>query len=235
MHNISHHATSIPAVSYFINHPGSWYNPAVAGEYKKQRRLNGRRVFGLLLLAGVVYLLALMVRIYLAGKQDDLARRPYQADVIIVLGASQANGRPRPVLLGRLEHAITLYRQGYAPRLLFTGGKQPADNYTEAETGQRYAREMGVPAEAILLEPRGRTTMQSLQSCADIMRREHLTRAILVSDPPHAFRLRRMMRDIGVDAVVSPTPSTRVRSLHKQAEFIFREVGVYTLYRLFGV
>lgn len=204
----------------------------------KRRRLNGIRVFGLLTLVGAGYLLALLARIYFAGQQDDLrgvSPEHARADVIIVLGTRQNNGQPSAVLTGRLEHAIALYQAGYAPFLLFTGGKQPGDLHTEAGTGRRYAMEHGVPAEAILLEPRGRTTMQSLQACSVIMRDRGLKRAVVVSDPFHAFRLRRMMHDLGIAALVSPTPTSRIRSFSKQIRYVVYEMPKYTLYRLFGV
>lgn len=142
---------------------------------------------------------------------------------------------PSNILQGRLEHALALYQQGYAPYLLFTGGKQRGDQYTEAGTGRRYALAQGVPERAILLEAHGTTTMQSLQTCTLIMRQCGLARAILVSDPFHAFRLRRMAQDIGLSALVSPTPYTQVRSLRNQLLFDLREMPRYVGYRLFGL
>jgi len=53
-----------------------------------------------------------------AGYRPD----PRPADVILVAGAAQYNGRPSPVLQARVDHAIALWRAGQAPRLLFTGG-----------------------------------------------------------------------------------------------------------------
>ena len=45
------------------------------------------------------------------------------ADVILVLGAAEYRGRPSPVLEARLNHALFLYHQNMAPRILTTGGK----------------------------------------------------------------------------------------------------------------
>ncbi len=68
------------------------------------------------------------LRIWQVGRQDG--RR--NVDAIVVLGAAQYNGRPSPVLAARLDHAIELYKDGYAPYLVTTGGKLEGDNYTEA-------------------------------------------------------------------------------------------------------
>src|SRR5206468_871322 len=51
--------------------------------------------------------------------ENDEART---ADVIIVLGAAEYRGHPSPVLQARLNHALFLYLQHTAPRILTTGG-----------------------------------------------------------------------------------------------------------------
>lgn len=203
----------------------------MAEKRTKKRRLRGWRVLLLVGIAGLLYLATLIVRIHLAGQTDEKAH----ADVIIILGAAQANGVPRPVLKERLNHGIALYQQGYARYLLFTGGRKPGDRYTEASAGRLYALARGVPDSAILVEQSGRTTMQSLQTCAQIMRHHAMRRAILVSDPFHTFRLRRMAADIGMDALTSPTPSSAVQSPWMQLRYELREVGVYSVYRLCGI
>ena len=44
------------------------------------------------------------------------------ADVILVLGAAEYRGRPSQVLRARLDHAVELYRDHFAPLILTTGG-----------------------------------------------------------------------------------------------------------------
>src|SRR5690242_18485159 len=78
------------------------------------------------LLAG--YQLALLAGLWWQGTRDE--RRP--VDAILVLGAAQWNGAPSPVLQARLDHAIELYRAGYAPRVAVTGGVGDGDQYSEA-------------------------------------------------------------------------------------------------------
>lgn len=197
----------------------------------KKRKLHGWRVLLALLVLGLVYTVSLLVRVAAFGA----AGAPASADVIIVLGASQSDGRPNAVLRARLEHGIALYRQGAAPRLLFTGGCRPGDRYTEAETGRIYATDRGVPDDAILLENTGRTSWQSMQSCAEILRRHGLHRAILVSDPYHGFRLTRMAQDLRMETTFSATPHTKIQGLAVRARFILREVGAYIVYRTVGM
>ena len=49
-------------------------------------------------------------------------------------------------------------------------------------------------------------------------------RVIIVSDPLHMARALRAARRLGIDAVGSPTPSTRFRTFRTQREFLLREV-----------
>src|SRR5213596_1382238 len=91
------------------------------------------------------------------GKDE---RRP--ADAIVVLGAAQYDGRPSAIYQARLEHAVDLWSDGMAPLLVFTGGKEPGDRFTEGGSGARWALDRGVPEEAVLAEEHSRTTYQNL-------------------------------------------------------------------------
>jgi uncharacterized SAM-binding protein YcdF (DUF218 family) len=95
--------------------------------------------------------------------------------------------------------------------------------------------EHGVPERAIILEPDGRTTMQSLQACTKIMQEHRLQTAILVSDPFHAFRLRRISHDLHIGAVVSPTPYNPLKSPGERVKRNLHEVAAYAGYQLLGL
>ncbi len=179
----------------------------------------------------ILYPIVLGYLIYQTGLRDECSK----SDVIIVLGAAHYNGKPSPVQLGRLEHAIALYKAGVAPYLLFTGGKKRGDIDTEAETAKKYAMENGVPSENIFTENAGLTTMQSLQNAHDIMTNNNFSTSILVSDPFHMFRLKRIATDIGISALLSPTAYSRIISFNQNFKYISREIIVYSIYRLTGI
>lgn len=206
--------------------------PAASRAPGRERRRRKGLAFRLvrLVFAGVLgYVLVTAARIGYAGAGDHRQR----SDVIVVLGAAQFNGRPSPVYKARLEHAVRLYKDGYAPRILFTGGKQPGDTYTEASAGRLFALRHGVPDSAILEEREGRTTLQSMSAAASILKENHLHTALLVSDPFHALRLGQMARDLDMEARFSPAENSRIQSMPVRARFTLREVVVYTAYRLF--
>ena len=143
-------------------------------------------------------------RIAAQGDRDE--RRP--ADAIVVLGAAQFNGVPSAVFAARLEHAVALFNEGFAPWFIVTGGKQPGDRTTEAATARAYARAHGVPADRILMEDHGRNTIESLQAVEALMRAHELHSAVFVSDRTHMLRVLRMATDLGIHAAGSPTTTS---------------------------
>jgi uncharacterized SAM-binding protein YcdF (DUF218 family) len=184
-----------------------------------------------LILLGVVVTTA--VAVWRAAHTDE-ARRVDHADVIAVLGAAEYNGRPSPTLQGRLEQARLLFDKGIAPRILVLGGRQPGDRTTEADAGRAWLILQGAPADAVIAEPRGNSTLESLRAAWDYMRANGLRSAFLVSDPWHNLRIRRMARDLGIQAYVSATWHSAARSQSKRLAGYTRETFAYLYYRLFG-
>jgi uncharacterized SAM-binding protein YcdF (DUF218 family) len=165
-----------------------------------------RRVLGLVLLvAASIYTVAL-VMVLVVSQQDQ--RRP--ADAIVVLGAAQYNGRPSPVLRARLDHALQLYREGLAPRIVVTGGVGRGDTTSEATVGRNYLVSRKVPPRAVVAQPQGRSTQASMTAVADWLEAANLKRVILVSDPFHMFRLRMEARRTDLEAYTSPTESSPI-------------------------
>ena len=129
------------------------------------------------------------------------------ADVIVVLGAAEYRGRPSPVLQARLNHALYLYIEGIAPRILTTGGKGGDSTYSEGEVAHAYLSRHGVPSEAILVESEGESTVRSITAAAEIMRLMNLKSCVVVSDGYHIYRVKKMLERMGMRAYGSPRPS----------------------------
>jgi uncharacterized SAM-binding protein YcdF (DUF218 family) len=194
-----------------------------------------RRHLVRLLLAGlVVCVLAFgwaTFRIWQTGNRDD---RP-KADAIVVLGAAQYDGRPSPVFRARLDHAVGLYEAGVARYLVVTGGKALGDRTTEAAAARAFALARGVPASAILVEDRGRTTLESLHAVAALLRDHHLSSAVFVSDRTHMLRVLRIALDEGIAAFGSPTATSPTDATFlSRADATIHELGALTLYFISG-
>lgn len=147
-------------------------------------------------------------------------------DAIVVLGAAQYNGRPSNVLSARLDHALSLYEQGLAPRIIVTGGKAEGDTYTEAESGFMYLVERGVPGSAILMETEGRDTWASMQGVAGILENSDIHRILIVSDGFHLLRAELMARELGFEAYSSAAPDSPIRPWSgRELAHVIRETG----------
>lgn len=187
-----------------------------------------RRLFAVLVLSALVVVGGTASSIWWVARQDD---RPV-SDVIIVLGASQFDGRPSSVFRARLQHARSLFEDGVAPLVLTVGGGAPGDRTTEAEAGAAFLRERDVEAVAV---PEGRNTLESLEAAEVLMVERGYESAIVVTDPWHSLRSRTMARDQGMDAETSPTragPSVRTRGT--QVRYIARETAALIFYKTLG-
>lgn len=158
--------------------------------------------------------LGLMLLVWLASlgavliwERNDQAR---PASAIVVLGAAQYVGRPSPVLRARLDHTIDLFRRRLAPVIIVTGGTGRGDTTSEAAVSRRYAIKQGVPASAILMETKGRTTSESMDGVAALMAQRHRRDVLLVSDPFHMLRLTILARRHGLIPYASPTPTSPI-------------------------
>jgi uncharacterized SAM-binding protein YcdF (DUF218 family) len=192
-------------------------------------------LFSLLALVLVVFglLMATAVAVWRAAHQDE-ARRVGHVDVIAVLGAAQYNGRPSATFEGRLRQAELLWQEGFAPRILVLGGSQPGDRTTEGEAGRDWLIGQGVPADAVAAQPVGNSTFESLKAAAGYMEQHGMDSAFLVSDPWHNLRIRRMARDLGIEAYVSATWHSAATSQWKRFDAYSRETLAYLYYRVFG-
>jgi len=184
-----------------------------------------------LTVAGAIALTAIAV--WRAAHHDD-ASEVVTADLIVVLGAAQYDGEPSPVFAGRLDHAALLFEQGRAAQVVVLGGNRPGDQTTEAESGRDYLIASGMPADAVVAEPVGNTTFESLRALAGWMRERGLGSAFLVSDPWHNLRLERMASDLGFEGHASATWTSAAKSEGTRLGGYVRETFSYLYYRVVG-
>jgi uncharacterized SAM-binding protein YcdF (DUF218 family) len=177
----------------------------------------------------LIYIAYLSVRIQQQSVRDEA--RP--ADVILVLGAAEYRGRPSPVLRARLDHALALYEQGLAPRIMTTGGAGGDPVFTEGAVGRSYLISRGVPSESIIVETEGETTVHSIALAGEILRRMDLRSVIVVSDGYHIYRVKEMLQAQGVRVYGSPRKEHSPEPLHEQWNCLKQAIG-YVLWR-FGV
>jgi len=165
-------------------------------------------------------------------RQQSTIDEVQSADVIVVLGAAEYRGRPSPVLQARLNHALVLYLQGMAPRILTTGGKGADPTYSEGEVAHAYLSRHGVPSEAILVESEGESTVRSIAGAAEIMRLMNLKSCIVVSDGYHIYRVKKMLEGMGMKAYGSPRPAGPPAEGWREEWVYTRQAIAYELWRI---
>jgi uncharacterized SAM-binding protein YcdF (DUF218 family) len=103
------------------------------------------------------------------------------ADVIVVLAGGVNDERVR--------QSATLYRKGYAPRVLLSGGGTTA-GITISELQRRQAVQAGIPSSVLLFEARSTSTSQQARYLRPQLERLGVRRAIVVTSTYHARRTR---------------------------------------------
>lgn len=187
------------------------------------------RIVAIALTVAVLYFGFNLWQVWSVGRGDE-AR---SVDALVVLGAAQYDGRPSPQLVARLDHAITLWRDGRAQLIIVAGGKQQADRFTEAETAAKYLKAGGIPTGAIALENTGHTTRESLLGVGEILAARDLHSLLIVTDPYHALRARLIAQDLDMQAFVSPTRSGPVQGNENLMRHL-REAGGVAISHVIG-
>ena len=182
----------------------------------------------LVALAAVLFYIAYVsVRIEQQSTQDEAQ----PSDVILVLGAAEYRGRPSAVLRARLDHALDLYNQKLAPRIMTTGGAGGDPVFTEGGVGRSYLISHGVPSEAIIVESEGASTVESTAMAAEIMHRMGLRSVIVVSDGYHIYRVKKMLQFRGLNVYGSPRKEQRSPGAFQERWNYVKQAIGYVLWR----
>jgi len=142
----------------------------------------------------------------LAGFIDGYGQknRAQKAAAIVVLGARvRPDGKAGQGLQMRVLHAVRLYKKGFAPTIIMTGGV--GDNApSEAKVAADLAVLNGVPREAIIEENKSTSTWENAAFASVICKKRGWKSVLIVSDPFHLWRARRNFERSGMRAFVSP-------------------------------
>jgi uncharacterized SAM-binding protein YcdF (DUF218 family) len=176
----------------------------------------------------MVFLGVICARIVRAAAGDQLG----SSDAIVVFGAAEYAGRPSPVFRARLDHAFDLYQRGLAPVVIISGGSAADPKFSEGGVGHDYLMRRGIPEPSLIAETQGNDTAQSAERIAVIMRANHMSRCIAVSDAYHMFRIRQLLEGEGIAVELAPRPDSlpRTRSLRTLA--VLREALSYVAWKL---
>jgi len=110
----------------------------------------------------------------------------------MVLGCPEySNGRPNPIIAGRLQAAAELYHAGKVKTLIVSGADYPERFYNEISAMTKGLVALGVPDEVIIGDGKGLRTLDSVLRMRDVFgyddfitisQRDHCERALYLAD-----------------------------------------------------
>ncbi len=132
-------------------------------------------VLGLFTLEGLWFSFTFMALLFYSWVYRLLPRRR-QYDYIIIHGAGLDGPRPTPLLAGRIDKALELWKKQHQHGKFVVSGGQGADEIvSEAQAMRDYLLEKGVPADAILMEDKSTTTWENLRYSLAIINADRAT------------------------------------------------------------
>lgn len=136
--------------------------------------------------------------------RDDFFRNARPGAAIVVLGSKLgADGGISAAGEERVRAGIAAWRAGAAPILCFSGGHSHGEPIPEADAMAARARALGVPAKALLVEIRSRSTYENAHYCAEVLLPAH-REVWVVTQPFHSRRAVRHFRRAGFTARAWP-------------------------------
>ncbi len=194
---------------------------------RRAYRATRRRALQIVAALAVIYLLLFQTPL-LWWIAEPLKRSspPIPADAIVVLaGGVGESGEAGGGYQERVKQAIDLYKAGYAPKLVLSSGY--VYSFREAEVMRALALDNGVPASAMLLELKSKSTYDNVRFVKAILDQHHWSTILLVSSPYHMRRALMTWHREAPSITVVPTPPA-------QSQFYEHQRGA-TLQQIRGI
>lgn len=150
----------------------------------------------------ILVLIGACINLYIVhtgGKQIYTVEqmRGSKADCILVLGAGlKPDGSPSDMLRDRLSFACDLWEEGVSDTVLVSGDRA-SESYDEVTAMKNYLLAHGVPEEAIVEDPMGYSTSESLKRAKDVFGYENV---VVVTQRYHLYRALYIAQKTGLDA-----------------------------------
>jgi len=149
----------------------------------------------------VIRLLLLWVVLHLAYVTfDGLYEYKGRADIAVVLGNRvDADSSLSPVLQGRVDKALQLYRQGRIRTIMVSGGRgMTGGKVPEGMAMKKYLVRNGVPADRVIEDNDGENTYLTAKDFRVVNDSLHYSCVIVVSTFYHITRCKYIFRKVGI-------------------------------------
>lgn len=120
----------------------------------------------------------------------------HRLDYIVILGCGIIGEKITPLLKGRIDKALELFRYNPKAKIICSGGQGEGEDIAESEAMQKYLLECGIPQDKILVENKSTTTEENLLFSEKLM--EDNTSFALVTTQYHVLRALLIARELGL-------------------------------------
>ncbi|MBI5970081.1 MAG: YdcF family protein [Deltaproteobacteria bacterium] len=145
-----------------------------------------------------------------------------KTDLIIVLGGgAYANGTLGGASNERLIHGLLLYKDGWAPRIMFSGGTiiDPARKILRSVSGEEgitavsvveasimkdISARLGIPQRLVAADARSASTYENLRNAKAYMDEKKLKTCLVVTGPTHMLRASLTAKKLGMGFYPAP-------------------------------
>ena len=183
-----------------------------------------KRILIFLISAAILLAAAVFVPNFIVVKKTknniitaEAAKKLFDIDCAVVLGAGVRDGKPTPMLKDRLLTGVELYKSGAAKKLIMSGD-HGSDEYDEVNIMKSFAVERGVPDEDIFMDHAGFSTYETIYRAREIFEADNV---IIVSQKYHLYRALYIADSLDVKAV---GVSADLRTYKGQTKRVLREI-----------
>ena len=145
------------------------------------------------------YFLIISSAYFFSSSFNNYNIRNVNADYIIALGSGLMGDKLTPLLKGRVDAAIRSYRLNKGSKLIMAGGQGPDEKVAEAYAMSRYAIDMGVSRDDVLVEDKSKSTKENLAFSMKLTDKRN-PKVVIVSNTYHIFRALLMANELGIRA-----------------------------------
>lgn len=177
-----------------------------------------------LVVTGVIVLFLFLLPAYLSP--NDLARcgsspdknnidpNCHPADAIVAISGGDT--------FARTDEAISLYKNGWAPRIIFAGAAQDKESPSNALVMKNHAEKAGIPSQVIIIEESSINTEENAKNTSNYVKSNNLRQIIIVTSAYHQRRAGlEFKRQVGGDVVIVNHPVAHDKQWTKQWYFTF--------------
>jgi uncharacterized SAM-binding protein YcdF (DUF218 family) len=131
--------------------------------------------------------------------------QPTRAEAIVVLGGGVSpEGVPVRPSAERAQRAAGLWKAGYAPLVLISGGYTVIGPRTEAQSMAIVLQGLGVPSKALILENNSLNTFDNAVESQKLLLKRNVQKVLLVTSRIHLLRSTLTFRKQGMKVIPIP-------------------------------